>query len=438
LRTGAFCGMLISGEKMNEKVIYDIVIIGAGASGLMACIAAKSQNPACSVLVLEKNSLPAKKIYATGNGRCNYLNRTAVAGDYFSERETVFSSKLIDSVLSLMPPSCLEAEFQRMGIVGAAEEDGRLYPRSMQAKSVAEALCQELLARNAVLRCSSNVKACFKENNIFRVACQNGEEYQGRSVILTTGGKSGCQYGSEGEGYALAKSLGHPIVKPIPGLTQLLTAESTEELFGTRARAGLFLWKEKGGIRQLAARDEGEVQFTKEGISGICTFNISRFFQMEEGCRYQVELDLFTEYTEYELLKLFLERQLSLAQRMGGFILYGLVPDKLGDALLRRAGIDRGTTVKDIHSKALEKLAKTAKAFSFAVTGTKSWKDSQVTVGGVDLCEIKPETLESKLVEGLYFAGEIMDVDGPCGGYNLGWAFASGYVAGRCAAVKTS
>lgn len=429
--------MLISGEKMSEKTIYDIVIIGAGASGLMACIAAKSHNPACRVLVLEKNSLPAKKIYATGNGRCNYLNRTAEPGDYFSERETASSSKLIDSVLSQMPPSCLETEFQRLGIVGAAEEDGRLYPRSMQAKSVAEALCQELLACKAVLRCSSSVKACFKENNIFRVVCQNGEEYKGRSVILTTGGRSGCQHGSEGEGYTLAKSLGHMIVKPIPGLTQLLAAESTIELFGTRAHAGLFLWKEKDGTRRLAARDEGEVQFTKEGISGICTFNISRFFQMEEGCHYQIQLDLFTEYTEHELLELLAERRLNLSQRAAGFILYGLVPDKLGDALLSRAGIDRGIAVKEIDSEALEKLVKTGKAFSFAITGTKSWRDSQVTVGGVDLCEIKPETLESKLVDGLYFAGEIMDVDGPCGGYNLGWAFASGWVAGRCAAAKT-
>ncbi len=421
---------------MNEEKLYDIIIIGAGASGLMAAAIAKSKNAACQIIVLEKNPFPAKKIYATGNGRCNFLNRTATPKDYFCRETPGYISKVIASVFTVMPPGRMEDEFRRMGIV-AAEEEGRLYPRSMQAKSVAEALLQELQLQDVRIQCNSAVKTCYKEGEVFHLLCLDGKEYKSNKVIFTTGGKSGCQYGSEGDGYGLARNLGHQIIKPIPALTQLLTEESTDDLFGVRAQAGLCLWKETAGIRQLVAEDEGEVQFTKEGVSGICTFNISRFLELEEGSAYELQIDVFTEYTEAELGELFLERRANLSERKAGFMLYGLLPDKLSDAILRRAGIDAEGKVKEISRKVLRELAEICKTLSFTAIGTKSWKESQVTAGGVVLSEVHPKTLESKLVEGLYFGGEILDVDGPCGGYNLGWAFASGYVAGQAAAKKT-
>ena len=421
---------------MSEEKLYDIIIIGAGASGLMAAAASKSKNAACSILVLEKNPFPAKKIYATGNGRCNFLNRNATPKNYFCRETPGYISNVIASVFTVMPPGRMEDEFRRMGIV-AAEEEGRLYPRSMQAKSVAEALLQELQMHGVRIQCSGAVRTCYKAGEVFHIFCLDGTEYKSRKVILATGGKSGCQYGSEGDGYAFAKNFGHKIIKPIPALTQLLTEESTGNLFGVRAKAGLCLWKETAGIRQLVAEDEGEVQFTKEGVSGICTFNISRFFELEERSVYELQIDVFTEYTELELGDLFLERRTDLSERTAGFMLYGLLPDKLSDAILRRAGIDIQQKIKDINRKAFRELAEICKNFSFTAVGTKSWKDSQVTAGGVVLSEVHPKTLESKRVEGLYFAGEILDVDGPCGGYNLGWAFASGYVAGQAAAKKT-
>ena len=335
-----------------------------------------------------------------------------------------------------MPSTRVLDEFKRIGIIAIEEEDGRLYPRSLQAKNVAEALCMELKVRKVPIICGDAVKSCFKENGYYNTICVSGKQYYSHKVIITTGGKAGCQYGSEGDGYKLAKNFGHQIVKPIPALTQLLTENSSEELFGVRAKASISLWKENKGVKCFLAKDSGEIQFTKEGLSGICTFNISRYIQFEEDTSYEVDIDLFEEYTECELEELFVCRAKQLIERDGRAILYGLLPDKLVDAVLARANINGDCKVENINKKSLEKLVEVSKAFSFNVIGTKSWKDAQVTAGGVVLCEIEPKTLESKIEEGLFFAGEILDVDGLCGGYNLGWAFASGYVAGMSAAQK--
>jgi predicted Rossmann fold flavoprotein len=424
------------GEMMNKKELRDIIIIGAGAAGLMAAVAAKTNCSFCDVLVLEKNLFAGKKIYATGNGKSNFLNRDAKPTDYFSREKGETLLDLLQTVFAEVPVSLLEEEFKRMGIVAYLEEDGRLYPRSLQAKSVVEALLEELRSKNVSMVFGATVKSCCKEDDCFKLVTQDGKEYFSRNVILTTGGKAGCQYGSEGDGYKLATALTHRIVKPIPALTQIVTQENMENIFGVRVKSALYLWRTQGKEKTLVAKDAGEVQFTKEGISGICTFNISRFLELEEDVSYKIVVDPFQDYTEEQLAELFTQRRQNLADRAVGSILFGLVPNKLCDEILKRTDVSRFEKVENISNVKLQELAKNCKKITFTALKTKSWKDAQVTAGGVVLSEIKGDTLESKLKEGLFFAGEILDVDGPCGGFNLGWAFASGYVAGKSAAEK--
>lgn len=421
---------------MDKKEMYDIIIIGAGAAGLMAAVAAKSRCPWCDVLVLEKNLFAGKKLYATGNGKCNFLNRKALPGDYFSREQEDGFFDFLQSVFAVAPVSFLEEEFKRMGIIALLEDEGRMYPRSLQAKSVARALLEDLQSKDVSIVFGAAVESCRKEEDFFQIITQANEAYRCRNVILTPGGKAGCQYGSEGDGYKLASAFTHKIIKPIPALTQILTEESMENIFGVRVKAALQLWRTEGKERTLAASDSGEVQFTKEGISGICTFNISRFLELGEHISYEIIIDFFEEYNEESLAALLRQRRNNLANRGIGSILYGLIPDKLCDELLKRTSLPECSKVKDISDVKLDELTQNCKALVFNAIKTKSWKDAQVTAGGVSLSEIKNGTLESKIQEGLFFAGEILDVDGPCGGFNLGWAFSSGYVAGASAAEK--
>lgn len=421
---------------MNQKEKYDIIIIGAGAAGLMAAVSAKSIYPCCRILVLEKNSFPGRKIYATGNGRCNFLNRNAGPQNYFSREQGDGFVDFLQAVFAKASVSFLEEEFKRMGIVALLEDEGRMYPRSLQAKSVVEALLENLRSKGVSIVTNSAVKNCCREEDCFKILTHNGEEYCCRNVILAPGGKAGCQYGSEGDGYKLALAFAHKVIKPIPALTQILTQENMETICGTRVKAALQLWRTENNARILVATDSGEVQFTKEGISGICTFNISRFLELGEHISYEIMIDPFEEYSEEALVSLLRQRRQDLADWDIKNILRGLIPDKLCDEILVRADLLRFSKVKDISDVKLGELAQQCKAIAFKAVKTKSWKDAQVTAGGVSLSEIKRETLESKIQEGLFFAGEVLDVDGPCGGFNLGWAFASGYVAGASAAEK--
>lgn len=421
---------------MNQKTMYDIIIIGAGAAGLMSAVAAKTSDAKCDVLLLEKNAFAGKKLYATGNGRCNFLNRYAKPADYFSRDSGRCFLDVVNSVFSMVPIERLEEVFNRMGIIAVQEEEGRLYPRSFQAKSIVDALCQELQSLKVPIVFDAVVKSCQKDTHGFTLKTQDGKVYQARNVILASGGKAGCQYGSEGEGYKLAEALGHKIVKPIPALTQLITQESTESISGVRVRADLSLYKEREGSETLVSKDAGEVQFTKEGISGICTFNISRFLELEENSSYKISIDPFYDYSEKQVGDLLFERHQNLKERTVGHILYGLIPDKLCDEILKRVGLFKLEKVKDIPTAKLRMLSKSCKSLTFTALRTKSWKDAQVTAGGISLCELKSTSLESILADGLFFAGEVLDIDGPCGGYNLSWAFASGYRAGILAAEK--
>ncbi|MDD4445147.1 MAG: aminoacetone oxidase family FAD-binding enzyme [Eubacteriales bacterium] len=422
---------------MDQKQLdYDFAIIGAGASGLMAAAAASKHIQGSRILLLEKNPSVGKKLYATGNGRCNFLNRHAGAADYHSREGDGSAARWIASALNQMPPSALEKIFYAMGLPAIALEEGRLYPRSLQAESVVEALMLTIQTAGVQIRTNAAASGCQQIPQGFVVEDIHGKKNTVRCVLLATGGKAGLQYGSQGDGYRLAEALGHGIVKPIPALTQLLFESPDPTLFGVRAKVDVYLWRLRAGTAELAGRDGGEVQMTREGISGICTFNVSRFYEIQKDVEYRAQLDFFPEHTQEELLAILTERQHLLGARPAGTFLNGMLPVKLACGLLREAGAECDGHIRDISRDRLQRIAALCKSYERRVIGTKSWKDAQVTAGGVRLEEVDPVRLMSKRIPGLYFAGEILDVDGPCGGYNLTWAFASGWIAGTAAGER--
>ncbi len=363
--------------------VYDLIIIGAGAAGLFC--AAEFDGDCC---ILEKNGEAARKIYATGNGRCNFLNSEAEPSCY---NNTDFVAKAMEIVCT----DDLIYEFERFGIIAKDEEDGsgRLYPRSEEATSIAHALIKA--ARGAEIRYNFEVKSAEKKAGAFIVYSTEGEALRSRRLLIASGGKAGIQFGSDGRGYKLAEAFGHSIVKPVPALVPMLCEEDLTPIAGVRCEAMINL------IRHSKDRDEilafeyfGEVQFTKSAISGICVMDLSREIRLEEGLSYTLTVNPLWEYEPGERKKL-----------LEDFPLEYLIPAKLA------AYMPDGEPM------------------SFNIIATKGWRDAQTSSGGVDVSEVDPQSMESKLVPGLYFAGELLDVDGCCGGYNLGWAFTSAMIA---------
>jgi len=408
------------------------VCVGAGASGLLAALSAKRENRALKVAILEKQPQIALKLYATGNGRCNYLNAYASYKDYYSDSEN--AQNLLKNVLC---KEKIEQFFKNLGILPFQEEEGRLYPRSMQSSSIVNALQRALMRNKIEIICNFSLAVLEKDNEKFFLQSQDGKKICAKSVILATGGKAGIQYGCMGDGYKLAKLLGHTVKKPIPALTKLTFLEEENELAGVRVRGSVKLVQKKENAKKIMAIDTGEIQFTKEALSGICTLNVSRFYAFEKDISYEASLDFFTEYQEKELFSLLENRQKLFFNDYADSLLLGLIPEKLYIYILNLAGL-KGLYCNEISLKKLEKLTNLCKNCSFLLSGTKGWKDAQVTKGGISLDEVDDISLQSKIIPRLYFSGEILDVDGPCGGYNLTFAFSSGYTAGLYAAKELS
>lgn len=438
---------------MNE-IRTTIAVAGAGASGMAAAIAAAGRIGGSRVLLLEKNAEAGKKILATGNGRCNFTNRLCTAADFSGAYQTLPGKQEAEagfpgSVMAQAPPQRIMEFFETIGVLSREEEEGRVYPYSGQGASVRRALCCELerlgvkcLAGSAVKKAELLSKAEIQDKTDlrgrekFRLTLENGAAVRCEKLILAVGGKAGCQYGSSGDGYRLAQSLGHRIIKPIPALVGLLSREPfLPGVKGVRVRAAAKLYRDG----RLLCGDRGEVQFTENGLSGICILNMSRYVRYSGNPQtapehYTVKLDFMEGKSAGEVLDMLLARRKYLAAREAPVFLDGILPEKLAAAVWERAAEKDSGRVADITDRQLECIAGELKAFAVSIDGTRSWKDAQVTAGGVDTEEIFPDTLGSRIVPGLYLAGELVDVDAPCGGYNLQWAFASGLTAGSAAA----
>ena len=404
-----------------------VLIVGGGASGLMAAIGAARCG--AKVTLLEKNRQVGKKILVTGNGRCNLTNRDQSLSHYRST-----DPSFVEQVLSRVGMEDTLELLKKMGIF-TKDRNGYLYPYSDQAAAVSEALRLEAEHLGVKMALNTEARAVTRNPEGFLVETE-GWNYPADAVILTCGSKAAPETGSDGAGYGFAKKLGHRVIPPLPALVQLRCREKFfEKLAGVRMDAQVELYTDG----ERLASDRGEVQFTKNGISGIPVFQVSRYAvrALAQGRQVCGRLNLMPVFEGAEFLSFLKERIENNTYKTGEQFLTGLLPAKVSACVLERSGL--GKTKKkagDWNWEDIERLSRAIRCFETEITGSGDFSQAQVCSGGVDLRELNPETMESRKVPGLYLAGELLDVDGACGGYNLQWAFSSGWLAGTSAAAE--
>lgn len=394
-----------------------VCIVGGGAAGMMAAIIAAREGAA--VTVLEHNEKTGKKILATGNGRCNLTNLYQAASCYHSQERN-----LAWEVLEQFDVQETIRFFSELGIY-TKNKNGGLYPSSMQASSVQELLEMEARYRKVKIKCREHVteiqvlQAAAKP--VFQVKTETWS-YEADAVILACGSKASAIEGADGSGYTLAKSLGLKVIKPLPALVPLKGKGTYfTKWAGTRVEGKVIL---KAGA-QILDRAEGELQLTDYGISGIPVFQLSSQTArlLDSGVPVSVELDFLPDFDEKGLEEFLKRRENACPYKTQRELLTGLLPKKLAD-VLSEGKTDRKTLVQRI------------KRFAVEIKGTKAFDMAQVCSGGVSLTEINPKTMECRKIPGIYLAGELLDTDGICGGYNLQWAWSSGACAGYAASKR--
>lgn len=401
----------------NKK---EIVIIGGGASGLMAGITAARNGG--RVTILEHKDRVGKKILSTGNGKCNITNLEQGINKYRGE-DPGFAVKLLEKF-------GVQETLRFFGSLGILPKNrnGYIYPNSEQAASVLDVLRMEAEHLGITVVCQTDVKAIKKEQGKFNIQTSTGK-YSGSGLIIAAGSKAAPVTGSDGSGYRIAENFGHRIIAPVPALVQLRAEEAFfKSLAGIRTEAEIRLYIDG----REAASEKGELQMTDYGISGIPVFQISRFAArgLEAKKRIHVDIDFMPEMEESVVLSHLSTRIKNCPYKTAEEMMTGLLNKKLCAVLLRQAGISLHMDSSSIKKEQIAELAKRIKRFRVTIKDTNSFTNAQVCAGGVDTSQLDESTLESKIVSGLYFAGEIIDIDGTCGGYNLQWAWTSGYVAG--------
>ena len=381
-----------------------------------------------NVTIVEQLPRLGRKILATGNGRCNLSNVDMNIKHYHGS-----DIRFAEKVLARFGYNDSLDFFGDLGL-NFFEEDGRMYPASMQASSVLDVLRYEMKLLGVKEICDTTIMGIKKDKAGFSLILKDKSTIYGDKVIIATGGKANPGLGSKGQGYSLAKTFGHRIVNPFPALVQLrLDAPYLKAISGVR-----FSGKASVKVNNKIIKEEiGEMLFTNYGISGIPVLQLSRHIgeQLNLNKKAYFYLDLFPQLREEELLFLLKKRcKLRLEKPLDQSFI-GLINKRLINVLLKEAKISSvSISCNKVTDKDIAKIAGILKSWSFDILGTRSWSEAQVTAGGIDVSDVNPETMESKIVPGLYFAGEVLDIDGDCGGYNLQWAWSTGYLAGKNAA----
>ncbi|RDU23071.1 BaiN/RdsA family NAD(P)/FAD-dependent oxidoreductase [Anaerosacchariphilus polymeriproducens] len=403
-----------------------VIVIGGGASGIVAAIAASRSG--ADVTILEHMKRIGKKILSTGNGKCNITNLNQDIKKYNGNNPEfilpVFEQFGVKETLDF---------FHAMGIL-IKDKNGYIYPNSEQASSVLDVLRMELENLNVEIICECKINGIKKIRNQF-IINTNLKEYKSDACIMAIGGKAAPVTGSDGSGFLYVKEFGHTVLSMVPALVQLKAKQSFfKELAGIRIEGNVQLWSNS----MLLASEYGEIQLTKYGISGIPVMQISRFASLEllKYKKVSAILDFNPQMNEEELKHYLKNRFKHSRNKTAEECFIGFINKKLGNVLLKESGINLNQNANGIKFEQIEVLVKKIKTFSIDIIAANSFENAQVTAGGISTTEINNKTLESKLVSQLFFAGEMIDIDGTCGGYNLQWAWSSGYVAGIHAAMR--
>lgn len=394
------------------KESFDIFTVGAGASGLAAAISAKRASPRLRVAMLERLPRVGKKILATGNGRCNLTNLNARSHGYTNR-------DFADSVFKKYDEQRVLQFFRSIGLLTYSDSCGRVYPMSNTASSVLDCLRFEAERLGIKSICEDKCENIKPIDGGFLI---NGQ-YRTRTVIVCTGGCASPSQGSDGSGYKLLSSLGHSVTELYPSLVQLTSPDKQlRQLKGMRVHDAV--------ISAAGRTSRGELLFTDYGLSGIAAMEISAdIAKAAKNSKVSASLDLIPSMGERETAD-FLSKLDGKCEGM----LIGILPRAVGAAVIKAAGIDPKADARSLGKNVLRGIARTAKNFPMTFDGTKGFQNAQVVRGGVNIREFDCETLESKKVPGIFCAGELLDVDGGCGGFNLQWAWASGLLAGESAA----
>lgn len=401
-----------------------IIVVGGGASGMAAAICAAREG--AFVTILEHKDRLGKKILSTGNGKCNLTNEDMKSSYFRSD-----NLEIVESVLASFGYAETIHFFEELGVC-MKNRQGYIYPASEQASAILDVLLMEIRHLKIEVITNAKVIAITKKDESFIVKTDD-REYSAERVILAAGGQAFAVSGSDGSGYMLAKHLGHHLSPVVPALVQLRCREDFyKQLAGIRTQGTVTLYVDDA----LEASDAGELQLTGYGISGIPVFQVSRFAAKALARKKEVyaELDFFPAMNDEAFADFFLQRQATQGYKTMEEFFVGIFPKKLALVFLRLAGIHNEQVTGEISERKLLRLARLCKHFRTQVTDTNSFEQAQVCAGGIRTDEIDEKTMESKVIPGLYIAGEIMDVDGICGGYNLQWAWASGCLAGTAAA----
>lgn len=419
----------------------DIAVVGGGAAGLMAavtaahqCKAQKLSKPA-TIVVLEGAARVGKKLLATGNGRCNLTNTHMDISHYYGD------SCLIKPILEQYTPQSVMDSFLSLGLLCREEDEGRVYPYNVQASAVLEILRRQLDDLRVEIICDFSSVSIQKISRGFELFSNDGQIVLAKNVILAFGGKASPQLGSNGSGFTLAQSLGHSVTPLFPALVPLKTTpERAKPLKGMRSAAVASLLADGKTLK----KEIGEVQFAETGLSGICIFQLSRFvseyFATHKICEkpyefIEISLDLMPDYSKADIVD-FLQKTGRLFPNLpASEMLTGLLNKRVGQEIVKHTLPQlTGKSLSSLKAFQLHAVADTIKDFRFTVTGTMPWQNAQVTAGGVPLGEVELTSMRSRKCGNLYLAGELLNIDGDCGGYNLHWAWCSGIIAGRAAA----
>lgn len=400
--------------------LKDIIVIGGGASGMLAAIKAKENNPQKSVAILEKQSRIGRKLLSTGNGRCNLVN-TEITKEAFHGS----FKKYLDTTLTLCPASRVIDEFENLGLLVNEESEGRVYPISNHASSVLDVLRFRLSSLGVEIFTDEAVKELKKNKKSFTVTTDKNR-FECEKLIIATGSCASPGLGSDKSGVSAVERLGIKTIPFSPALCPIkVNSEYLARLKGVRASCKVTLID--GGRR--VKEETGEIQFTENALSGICVFNLSS--PLKNAQKPGISIDLAVNYSFIELYNILQKNKKLFSNRTAEDLLTGIFNKKLATVLIKASGIKPlSKRIGSLTENELKRLANLIKDFRFKPEINNDFKNAQVAAGGVSADELDPNTMESLRIKNLYVTGEAVDIDGNCGGYNLWFAFASGIIAG--------
>lgn len=400
---------------MQER--YDVCVIGGGAAGMSAAIAAAEGG--CSVCIVDKNKKLGRKLYATGNGRCNLANADMDKSHYHSYADKLVRTQFLNQSIGEYPNTALFEFLQGIGVYTQANQ-GYYYPVSMQASAVVWAFLDRIKALGVAVKTGKLVTGITKTEDGYLVSC--GETLHAKNIILATGGCSYASLGGSTSGYALAGTLGISVTEQSPALCGMYTSEDTEAIKGVRVACSAWMETDEGTHRQ-----SGELQLTEYGLSGIMIFNLASMAARE--LKTQTEVPVYVDFMEHITREQFLQGR-DLHRNIYGY-LNAFLPDKLALYILDSAGVPCKQPLSEVTEDMLEKVYDICRCYPFHVKALRDYENAQVTAGGVTLAEVDAQTMEVKGHRGMYVTGEMLDIDGDCGGYNLTFAILTGRKAGE-------